>query len=343
VTCADRRRWTGGADMGICRMRKGNDSRGKTDTGLLEEGPALSCTDRTVTMSDEEGVSVRRRTEAFTWSREIFRQWANGGACWLDHDPKDSDEDGGAGSFTALQHVYSSFTATAVNQNGKPGAPGSCKEEDYTNNSVLKDGHLQQNRNYGDGQNSGKDTDQCLHDSENAVNKKRSLTGAVQKPNPAPPVSPVSYSTCCKTAETSPDSPPPAVNKDPPRSIRAGDYKKLEIPEPKTPCYACGKKGSRYIEKYTKERRARPRDQQEARRICRSCFNEAVKTEQTASVPLPGAVEISRCSRVTADIGKCSVCGVAKAVWLDREMGVKLCEHCYGRGVRDDARKVDLV
>jgi hypothetical protein len=134
-----------------------------------------------------------------------------------------------------------------------------------------------------------------------------------------------------------------AEKQDPVRNIRARDYKKLEPPEPKTPCYACGKKGSRYIEKYTKERRARPRDQQEARRICRSCFNEAVKTEQTASVPLPGAVEISRCSRVTADIGKCSVCGVAKAVWLDREMGVKLCEHCYGRGVRDDARKVGLV
>ena len=342
-TIQDLQRFTGGSYMGIYRMIKGYDSRGKNYTGLLEKCPALSFTDRTVTINDEEGVSVRRRTEAFTWSREIFRQWANGGACWLDHDPKDSDEDGGAGSFTALQHVYSSFTATAVNQNGKPGAPGSCKEDDCTNNSVLKDGHLQQNRNYGDGQNSGKDTDQCLHDSENAVNKKRSLTGAVQKPNPAPPVSPGSYSTCCKTAETSPDSPPPAVNKDPPRSIRAGDYKKLEIPEPKTPCYACGKKGSRYIEKYTKERRARPRDQQEARRICRSCFNEAVKTEQTASVPLPGAVEISRCSRVTADIGKCSVCGIAKAVWLDREMGVKLCEHCYGRGVRDDARKVGLV
>jgi len=54
----------------------------------------------------------------------------------------------------------------------------------------------------------------------------------------------MTYSTCCKTAETSPDSPPPAENKDPLRSIRAGDYKKLEIPEPKTPCWSCGKKGS---------------------------------------------------------------------------------------------------
>jgi len=342
-TIQDLQRFTGGSYMGIYRMLKGYDSRGKNYTGLLEKCPALSFTDRTVTMSDEEGVSVRRRTEAFTWSREIYRQWVNGGACWLDSDPKSGDDDGGAGSFTALQHVYSSFTATAVNQNGKPGAPGSSKEDVCTNNSVLKEGHLQQNRNYGDGQNSGKNVNQCLHDSEIAVNKNRSLPGAAQTANLGPQPPPDSYSTCCKTAEMSPDPDPPAVNKDRVRPIRAKDYKKLEVPEPKTPCWSCGKKGSRYVEKYTAERRARPKEQQQARRICRTCYNEAVKAEQTASVPLPGAVEISRCSRLTADIGKCSICGVAKAVWLDRETGVKLCEHCYGRGLRKEAEESGVV
>ena len=340
-TIQDLQRFTGGSYMGIYRMIKGYDSRGKNYTGLLEKCPALSFTDRTVTMSDGEGVSVRRRTEAFTWSREIYRQWVNGGACWLDHDPKGGDDDGGAGSFTALQHVYSSFTATAVNQNGAPGAPGSSKEDDYHNNSVLRNGDLQQNRNYGGDKNSGKNTDPGLHDSEIAVNKKRSLPGPPQNGNPAPQTPPVSYSNCCKTAVQSPDLPPPAVNKV--RPIRARDYKKLEIPEPKTPCWSCGKKGSWYVEKLTAERRARPKDQQTARRICRSCFNEAVKAEQTASVPLPGTVDVSRCSRVTADVGKCSVCGIAKAVWIDREAGVKLCEHCYGRGVREDAREAGVV
>jgi hypothetical protein len=43
------------------------------------------------------------------------------------------------------------------------------------------------------------------------------------------------------------------------------------------------------------------------------------------------------------DIGKCSVCKIAKAVWLDRETGVKLCEHCYGRGVREDAQEAGVV
>jgi len=340
-TIQDLQRFTGGSYMGIYRMIKGYDSRGKNYTGLLEKCPALSFTDRTVTMNDGEGVSVRRRTEAFTWSREIYRQWVNGGACWLDRDPKGGDDEGGAGSFTALQHVYSSFTATAVNQNGAPGAPGSSKEGDYHNNSVLRNGDLQQNRNYGGDKKSGKNTDQCLHDSEIAVNKNRSLPGPLQTTNPAPQTPPVSYSNCCKTAVQSPDLLPPAVNKV--RPIRARDYKKLEIPEPKTPCWSCGRKGSWYVEKLTAERRARPKDQQTARRICRTCYNEAVKAEQTASVPLPGTVDVSRCSRVTADVGKCSVCGIAKAVWIDREAGVKLCEHCYGRGLRKEAEESGVV
>jgi hypothetical protein len=342
-TIQDLQRFTGGSYMAIYRMIKGYESRGKNYTGLLEKCPALSFTDRTVTMNEDEGVSVRRRTEAFTWSREIYRQWVNGGACWLDRDPNGGSDDDAHGSFTALQHVYSSFTATAVKQNEKPGAPGSAKDDDYQRNSVQENGDLQQYRNYGGDNSSGKSIDHCLHDSENAVNKNRSLTGAAQKQYPVPPAAPISYSTCCKDAEMSPDPGPPAVNKDSPRHVRACDYKKLEIPEPRTPCWSCGRKGSWYVEKYTAERRARLKDQQVARRLCRSCYNEAVKEEQTASVPLPGTVEISRCARVTADIGKCSICKIAKAVWLDREAGVKLCEHCYGRGVREDVQEAGVV
>jgi hypothetical protein len=141
----------------------------------------------------------------------------------------------------------------------------------------------------------------------------------------------------------SPDPGPLAVNNDSSRHVRACDYKKLEPPEPKTPCYSCGRKGSWYVEKYTAERRARPKDQQVARRLCRSCYNEAVKEEQTASVPLPGTVEISRCARVTADIGKCSICKIGNAVWFDRETGVKLCEHCYGRSLRKEAEEAGVM
>ena len=65
--------------------------------------------------------------------------------------------------------------------------------------------------------------------------------------------------------------------------------------------------------------------------------------EQEASVPLHGTFAISRCERVTAGVGKCSVCGLEKAACIDRQAGVKLCEHCYGREVREDMREAGVV
>jgi hypothetical protein len=126
-------------------------------------------------------------------------------------------------------------------------------------------------------------------------------------------------------------------------TIRARDYKPLELPEPKSVCSVCGKKGSSYVEKFNAERKARPRDQQDARRICKACYKAAVKMEQEASVPLPGTVDVSRCERVTAYVGKCSICGLVKAEWIDRQADVMLCEHCYGRGVRENARGAGAV
>ena len=336
-TIQDLQRLTGWSYSSIYKTVKGYDSRGRNYTGLLEKCPALSFTDRTVTVTENDGYAVRRRTEAFEWDRELYRQWNGGGACWLDRDPKDGD----GGSFAALRHVSCTFAATAANEKGAPGTSVSCNGTDIDYNSVLIEGDLQQNRNYTATQQKGPDTSQCLHNSAIAANENRSPQKTTGTENITLHHPPIDCCTCSKPAAPVQQTTTPAAKKD--RKIRAGDYKKLEVPEPKTPCYACGKKGSRYIEKYTKERRARPRDQQEARRICRSCFNEALKGEQMASVPLPGTVEVSRCSRVTADIGKCSVCGIAKAVWLDREASVKLCEHCYGRGVREDAREAGMV
>jgi len=340
-TIQDLQKLTGVSYLSIYRMIKGYDSRGKNYTGLLEKCPALSFTDRTVTMNEEDGISVRRRTEAFAWDRELYRQWMNGGACWLDHDPKSGHND--YGDFQQLQQGFSNFSATAENEKGASGSPGSSKRDDCTNNSVLNEGVFQQNRNYGGGPEPEMNSPQYLQKPRSAENEKRSPPGAAGSGENTANRAPGSISSRTKDAENVLKTEDGAEKPDLPRPVRAKDYKKLEVPEPKTPCWSCGKKGSRYVEKYTVERRARPKDQQQARRICRSCYNEVVKAEQTASVPLPGAVEISRCSRVTADIGKCSVCGVAKAVWLDRETGVKLCEHCYGRGLRKEAEESGVV
>ena len=337
-TIQDLQRLTGGSYLSIYRMIKGYDSRGKNYTGLLEKCPAISFTDRTVTLTEESGYSVRRRTEAFEWDRELYRQWMNGGACWLDHNPKNDDDD--SSHLSAVSAGFSSFSATAENENGTSSVPGSSKEGDCTNNSVLREGCFQQNRNYGGAPEPEMNSAQCLHNSRSAENEKRSSPGTAQSGKRDSDSAPGSFSTRTKDAESVLKTGSGAERPDQPRTIKARDYKKLEPPESKTPCYACGKKGSWYVEKLTADRRARPKDRQDARRICRSCYNEAVKAEQTAAVPLPGMVDISRCSRVGADIGKCSVCGIAKAVWLDREAGVKLCEHCYGRGVREEKKQL---
>jgi hypothetical protein len=81
----------------------------------------------------------------------------------------------------------------------------------------------------------------------------------------------------------------------------------------------------------------------DARRVSRSCYKEQLRAEQDASVPLPGTFDAARCERVTAAVGKCPVCGLERAAWIDRQVGVKLCEHCYGRCVREESRKAGVA
>ena len=196
----------------------------------------------------------------------------------------------------------------------------------------LRDSAFQQKENYGVTQQPGPDKTQCVHKSGNAVNNDRIPPGAQQSPDIIPECAPISSSTCCKHLKDGDHPAASAAKRN--LTIRARDYKPLELPEPKSVCSVCGKKGSSYVEKFTAERKARPRDQQDARRICRTCYKEAVKAEQMASVPLPGTIDVSRCTRVTAEVGKCSVCGLERSGWIDRTTHVLLCEHCYGREVR---------
>ncbi len=335
-TIQDLQRLTGWSYISIYRALKGYESRGKNYTGLLEKCPALSFTDRTVTISEEQGNSIRRRSDAFQWDTALFREWNCGDACWLDRDPKD-----GCGPALSLQQASSSVAEPA--ENTKNDFAGSVSPGTTKNNTtnVLRDSNFQQKENYGVTQQPGPDVIQCVHKSGNAANNDRIPPGAQQSPDSAPDCVPISSSACCKPLKDG--DPPAASTAKRTLTIRARDYKPLELPEPKSVCSVCGKKGSSYVEKFTAERKARPRDQQDARRICKACYKAAVKTEQEASVPLPGTVDVSRCERVTAAIGKCSVCGLVKAEWIDREAGVKLCEHCYGRGVRENARGAGVV
>ena len=55
-TIQDLQELTGWSYISIYRTLKGYDSRGKNYTGLLEKCPALSFTDRTVTVSEKTGI-----------------------------------------------------------------------------------------------------------------------------------------------------------------------------------------------------------------------------------------------------------------------------------------------
>ena len=55
----------------------------------------------------------------------------------------------------------------------------------------------------------------------------------------------------------------------PGQSSVARDYKILDFPE-HTPCFTWGGSWSRYVEKLTAERKARPKGEQAARRICKT-------------------------------------------------------------------------
>jgi hypothetical protein len=335
----DLQRLTGSSYSGIYKSLKGYESRGKNYTGLLEKCPALSFTDRTITTLGEDGNTVRRRTEAYAWDRELYRQWNGGGACWLDPGPDGGEDDGSSGSdpgsFAASLHVSCTFAANAANKNDAPGAPGSCNGVCTDNNSVLRKGGLLQSGNYRAAHKPDLKREQSLHFAANAANndrKPQDFTGSPKKRNTEPGSLAADAANVQQSAE----------KKHPLRSIRAKDYKKLDIPEPATACFVCGKKGAWFVEKFTKERRDRPKDQQDARRLCRSCYAAAVKAEQDAAVPLPGTVDISGMKRVMADLGKCPVCGVAKVEWIDEEAGVMLCGRCYAREKADlrDAGKM---
>jgi hypothetical protein len=126
------------------------------------------------------------------------------------------------------------------------------------------------------------------------------------------------------------------------RSIKAADYKKLELPEGRTVCYCCGKKGALYIEKLTAERKARPKDQQEARRICKVCYLEAARKYRAGIPPLPGIISLVSMEQISSSVGRCSVCDLAPAVYLDRGTGVRLCEACYSREAVQLTRKKRL-
>ena len=176
-------------------------------------------------------------------------------------------------------------------------------------------------------------THDSLYDPEIAGKSNRKSDKLSPLPEPAPPDPRIMclqlQQTAGKMQETAGKLP---LLQESPIVISCRDFKPLDCSEQRTKCAACGRRGAEYIEKVTPARNAR-KDKM-AIRICKKCYEMARRKEQTKAPPLPGTIVIGRMVRISKDIGRCSVCNLGKAVFIDKEAGVHLCQDCYDREAR---------
>jgi hypothetical protein len=324
---------TGLSNAVLHRLIHGYMSRGSAYSGLLEKCPAIAFTDRTVVSDDNQiGRSTRRRTNAYTFDAELFRKWIAGGAVWLGEDPDDNrnhrteSRESGSGSMEI---------------SASPGGAESAAESDILSTNTLLNVQMSESGGNPD-LTTGRDGSPAsvhIHAREpgNSVGPETETEPDSRNTNPDDQKAPVvSRSNATNAPGPGPSStgtgcPPVAGKPAERRSVQAADYKRLDFPESHAVCWCCGRKGGWYVEKLTPERKARPKDQQDARRICRACYNAAVECQRAEAPPLPGTISLASMERCTAGIGRCSVCGLDTAVWVDRAAGVRLCQSCYDR------------
>ena len=315
-TLHDVQRWTGWNYHRSRRTLLGYESRGVRYPALLDKTPALSLEDQTVSTTDAEGRDVKRRALVFTFNEEAYRRAQFAGQVWL----------------TPAEVVVCSKDGPAAN--GAANDHGTIPDEQYENGADIEE-------------------------IDRVVCSTSENTG-----EEIPVCTPPAANDETKPAETAPISGPPAE-----RALRlfaadddaAAHVANNEIdPHAFVPtdgpeweaCAVCGRKPSLYREKWfyglTERRRhlAEIADASEEqarfaplpapapfewkpRWLCARCYASAVEREQARIAPLPGTVDLATMERITASVGRCTLCGLAPATWASD--GVRLCEACYGR------------
>ena len=115
-------------------------------------------------------------------------------------------------------------------------------------------------------------------------------------------------------------------------TIRIRDYKPLDYANRRGHCHARGRRTVDYIEKLTVRRKSGK--DRAARRICKGCYQAAVRRGQVSATPLPGTIVLSSMVRTTTDLGRCVICNIGNVAYCDREMQTNICQQCYDREVR---------
>jgi len=329
---------TGWSNGNIHKIIHGYTSRGTEYSGLLEKCPAISYCDRTVVTGEEaDGVSMRRRTNAYAFDRDLYRLWYAGGTVWLD-----DDHDGDANTFA----TSANFSSPAA---GAKGQKIDGKDSDSPNNGYNKNkyistcDHFRTSPDTQQPESQGVGASPCDCDPGNVEAQKSKLTDTHPIFNctkEKPPITLQQGSAAtgngCRDCRMPPSPPPTPVTSDPPPGVDVHDYKPLEHPE-KRPCYVCGSPWSFYQEKLTEERRQRK--DQDARTVCKRCYDTARRYAQDHATILPGTFDLSRMEPLKANIGRCTVCKLDTATRVDRAARVYLCEYCYQRLARDQGKE----
>jgi len=310
----------------------GYASRGITHSGLLEKCPAIAYCDRTV-VTDEEGggVSMRRRTNAYTFDRQLFASWCAGGAVWIDDDP-----DGSLPQISAPDR--SDRPASQIAEGLGNDAEGFDSPNINDNKNILLCTGV-----------SFRTSPDTQHPEEEGVcarscdcdpgivagdtpntSQKPPIKEAAPQEAPLPLQQMLQHGDSGDIVRESPAEPPA-----PPPRINARDYRALDVPERKV-CAVCGSSWVHYAEKLTEERKKRP--DTTAFRICRTCYMGARKRAQKSTFILPGTFDVSRAEPLKASVGRCTLCNLDRAAYLDRATGTALCEYCYQRAVREQGR-----
>jgi len=359
--------WSHGA---IYKIIHGHMSRGRAYSGLLEKCPALAYCDRTVVTAEEShGVSMRRRTQAYTFDPDLFSAWCGGGAVWIDDDPSCNSCNYPA---TGVAGIGNGFNESDF-QNPSCNAAISCKNPEKCVAGIgngLNESDSQKNCNaaisckkpekrvagIGNGLNESdsqnisynKNNYLCTNDSCNKsqVIEQHGDEGAYASLSLCDPRSVAGKKSNSAQSQAISDTamqkPPiclyqipataPSVLQDcrNPSTYPIDAHDYKPLDRPeRTPCSMCGGEWSLYVEKLTDERRKRP--DRKARRVCRTCYLAAKKDAQARVSLLPGTFDLSRMEPLNAGVGQCTACRLDRAAYIDRETGTKLCEACYQR------------
>ncbi|MCX6692953.1 MAG: hypothetical protein NT074_00105 [Methanomicrobiales archaeon] len=331
-------RLTGIPHASLHRAFHGYTSRGTTYSGLLEKCPAVSHCDRTIQI-DEQGGSTSRRALAYSYDHKLALAWMRGGAVWVD-----------VGNSPTLQQHFSTNPADA----GQLNSEATCSDpNNINNNNLLYNENDEQSSNYdhiaGDDSKAHYD-DLSFYDLPDA-GQYRSKTIKSHSIEKQESIGAQNLSSTCwisgeEQITTSADhaanekirvvTAPQHFSKpfiDAGQRLRPSfnphDFKKLDFPDPH-PCSKCGrKKDSWYIENLTPRRKKQP--SLDPWYLCQKCYQHAVKRHQESCVPLPGTISLAALEPVRTEHGRCTICNLVRATWIDRSRHLKVCDQCYQR------------